>query len=302
VSAVEETLSWEAQWRPRAALAAILGALAGIAGGVLLAVTWGGQPDEADGFVSLPESFGAAVDGAAPPGPSLEVRRADYLGDHFAQLTASTVLSVVGGVGALLALTYVFRAARARNPEITRAVGWSLAAAVALYPLGRAAREISLWAEFSSFDQGTAGAARDIGSEGITPSAALVELLGAFALALAFVLVSMNAMRVGLLTRFMGILGVIVGVLAVFQLDAPQVVRGLWLIFLGLIIAGRYPGGVPPAWATGRAEPWPTQQELRERRDALRAEHSASDEPEADEEEPAPKPHSQARRKRKKRR
>ena len=92
----------------------------------------------------------------------------------------------------------------------------------------------------------------------------------------------MNAMRVGLLTRFMGILGVIVGALAVFQLDAPQVVRGIWLVFLGLLVAGRYPGGTPPAWETGRAEPWPSQQELRERRDALRAEH------EPDEPEPTP--------------
>ena len=37
-------------------------------------------------------------------------------------------------------------------------------------------------------------------------------------------------MRVGLLTRFVGILGIIVGVLTVFQLDQPQVVRAFWLV------------------------------------------------------------------------
>jgi hypothetical protein len=78
-----------------------------------------------------------------------------------------------------------------------------------------------------------------------------------------------------------------------------------WLTFVGLIIAGRYPGGVPPAWATGRAEPWPTQQELRERRDAMRAEHRPDPEPDAEpvaDDAPAPKPHPQSKKKKKKRR
>jgi hypothetical protein len=301
VSAVEETLAWEAEWRPRAAAAAVIAALAGTAGGVMLAILGRGGPDEADGFVSLPEALGAATRGEAPAEPSLAVRLTDYRGDKVGLFTVSTVLSVLGALAALLALSYLFRAARARNPAIGRAVGWSVAVALALYPLGRGVREIATWIEYSQFADAaerTAGAQRDIGSEGILPAAALFEILGAFALALSFVLVSLNAMRVGLLTRFMGILGVIVGALAVFQLDAPQVVRGIWLLFLGLLIAGRYPGGTPPAWETGRAEPWPTQQELRERRDALRAEQEVA----APEESPAPKPHPQSKKKRKKRR
>ena len=303
MSAVEETVAWEAQWRPRAAAAAIVGGLAGTAGGVMLAILGRNGPDESDGFVSLPEALGAATTGADPAEPSLAVRLTDYRGDKAALFTLSTVLSVLGAVAALLALSYLFRAARARNPQIGRAVGWSVAAALALYPLGRGVREIGTWIEYAQFADAaerTPGAQRDIGAEGVLPGAALIEILGAFALALSFVLVSMNAMRVGLLTRFMGILGVIVGALAVFQLDAPQVVRGIWLVFLGLVIAGRYPGGTPPAWETGRAEPWPTQQELRERRDALRAEHAPAPE-ETPEETPAPKPHPQSKKKKKRR-
>jgi len=309
VSTVEETLAWEAEWRPRAAAAAIIGALCGTAGGVMLALLGRGGPDESDGFISFPEALGAATrpEAGFDPADSLAVRLTEYRGDKAALFTVSTILSVVGAIGALLALSYLFRAARARNPQIGRAVGWSVAAALALYPLGRGIREIATWIEYSQFADAaerTPGAQRDIGAEGILPGAALLEILGAFALALSFVLVSMNAMRVGLLTRFLGILGVIVGALAVFQLDAPQVVRGIWLVFLGLVIAGRYPGGRPPAWETGRAEPWPTQQELRERRDALRAEHSTDEPAEAAavEEAPAPKPHPQSKKKKKKRR
>ena len=309
MSNVEETLAWEAQWRPRAAAAAVGAAVAGTAGGVMLAVLGRDGPDESDGFVSLPEALGAAARGAEPGEQSLAVRLTDYRGDRVGLFTLSTVLSVLGAIAALLALSYLFRAARARNPQIGRAVGWSVAVALALYPLGRGVREIATWIEYSQFADAAAAdrtpaAQRDIGTEGVMPAAALFEILGAFALALSFVLVAMNAMRVGLLTRFMGILGVIVGVLAVFQLDAPQVVRGIWLLFLGLLLLGRYPGGTPPAWETGRAEPWPTQQEVRERREALRAEHEPADPGDADEPGPGEEGYDPgaARRKRKKRR
>ena len=79
-------------------------------------------------------------------------------------------------------------------------------------------------------------------------------------------LVALNAMRAGLLTRFFGVLGILAGVLTVFQADQPGIVRAFWLIGVGLLIGGRI--SVPPAWHTGRAEPWPTQQQLRERREA----------------------------------
>ena len=307
MSSVEETLAWVAQWRQRAAAAALVAAVAGTAGGVMLAILGRNGPGEKDGFISLPEALGSATrpGGTFDPSQSLAVRLTDYRGDRAGLFTLSTVLSVLGAVAALLALSYLFRAARARNPQIGRAVGWSVAAALALYPLGRGVREIATWIEYSQFADAAAaertpGGQRDIGAEGILPGAALLEILGAFAFALSFVLVAMNAMRVGLLTRFMGILGVIVGALAVFQLDAPQVVRGIWLLFLGLLLFGRYPGGTPPAWETGRAEPWPSQQELRERRDALKAEHTAEEPAPAEPGEAGYAP-GEARRKRKKR-
>ena len=303
MSTVEETLAWEAEWRPRAAAAAIAGAIAGTAGGVMLALLGRGGPDETDGFVSLPESLGAATQGRDPAEPSLFVRQVDELGDKVVGLSIASVLTALGALGALLALTYLFRAARARNPQIGRAVGWSIAAAIAVYPLGVLVSHLSSWIQFANFADAadrTPAAARDLRTEGIAGAGYFLETLGSFALALTFVLVAMNAMRVGLLTRFMGILGIIVGALAVFQIDAPQIVRGIWLVFLGLLIANRYPGTMPPAWATGRAEPWPTQQELRERRDALRGEHDEPAEPAAA--EPPPKAHPQSKKKRKKRR
>ncbi|MDQ3742245.1 MAG: hypothetical protein M3389_15005, partial [Actinomycetota bacterium] len=288
-----------------AAAAAALGAICGTAGAVMLAILGRGGPDEADGFVSFPEALGAAAAGTEPGEPSMFVGQVDHLGDRVVPLTTASVLAALGILGALLALTYLFRAARARMPEIGRAVGWSIAAALAIYPLGVLLSQVGSWIAFADFadaSERTAAAAKDLRTEGVAGAGLLLETLGAFAFALSFVLVSLNAMRVGLLTRFMGILGVIVGALAIFQLDAPQVVRGVWLIFLGLLISGRYPGGNPPAWETGRAEPWPSQQQLRERREALRAEHRADEPAGEPEEEPAAKPHPQSKKKKKKRR
>jgi len=31
----------------------------------------------------------------------------------------------------------------------------------------------------------------------------------------------------------------------------------LWFVYLGTMLFGRVPGGLPPAWETGEAMPWP---------------------------------------------
>ena len=60
-------------------------------------------------------------------------------------------------------------------------------------------------------------------------------------------------MRVGLLTRFMGVLGVIVGVAVapILPIDQQGIIRVFWLAALGMLFLGRWPSGTPKAWATG---------------------------------------------------
>jgi hypothetical protein len=79
-------------------------------------------------------------------------------------------------------------------------------------------------------------------------------------------------MRVGLLSRFMGVMGVIVGVAVapILPIDQQGIIRVFWLAALGVLFLGRW-RNTPRAWVTGEAEPWPTQQQLREARDAARA-------------------------------
>ena len=59
-------------------------------------------------------------------------------------------------------------------------------------------------------------------------------------------------MRVGLLTRFWGSLGMALGVAALLLLVQFTMI---WFIYFGLLLLGRLPGGRPPAWAAGEADP-----------------------------------------------
>jgi hypothetical protein len=92
----------------------------------------------------------------------------------------------------------------------------------------------------------------------------LLNYLGGLLLAVGLVLTSLNAMRVGLLTRFMGYLGIFAGALVIIPLVPIPIVEGYWLVALAYLFSGRWPSGVPLAWRTGRAEQLPSSPALRE--------------------------------------
>ena len=74
------------------------------------------------------------------------------------------------------------------------------------------------------------------------------------AMIVAVVYPTLHAMRVGLLTRFFGTLGMAIGVAVLF---IGLFGLFLWVLALGLVVLDRWPGGRPPAWAAGEAVPWP---------------------------------------------
>jgi hypothetical protein len=80
-------------------------------------------------------------------------------------------------------------------------------------------------------------------------------IAGALALVVALLYTCLNAMRVGLLTRFWGSLGMAVGVAALIGFSPIML---LWFIYLGLLLGGWLPSGRPPAWEEGEAVPWMT--------------------------------------------
>jgi hypothetical protein len=80
-------------------------------------------------------------------------------------------------------------------------------------------------------------------------------LAGRLGLAFALFYTCLWSMRVGLLTKFWGSLGVALGVAALLLLVQFTLI---WFLYFGLLVAGWLPRGRPPAWAAGEAIPWPT--------------------------------------------
>jgi hypothetical protein len=81
-------------------------------------------------------------------------------------------------------------------------------------------------------------------------------LAGGLGLVVVFFYTALWAMRVGLLTRFWGSLGIVGGI--AFLLGPLVIVTMLWLVYFAFLCFGKVPGGRPLAWAAGEAVPWPT--------------------------------------------
>ena len=80
-------------------------------------------------------------------------------------------------------------------------------------------------------------------------------LAGRIGLAVALVYCCLWAMRVGLLTRFWGSLGMALGVAALLLLVQFCLI---FFIYFALLLVNKLPSGRPPAWAAGEAVPCPT--------------------------------------------
>jgi hypothetical protein len=246
VSAVDEQLARERGRVPAAALGAGLGAVLPLGGAIAVSQVLADQPENSPG-------------------------RLIYFDQHAGELVAFAVLLGLGALALALPLRHLFLATKARRPEMPNVALWCALVGAALFCVGQIVTQVVVVDKAATFattgDQTYEEAKRVFESGAVRISAAAV-LAGQLALGFAFVMISLNAMRVGLLTRFMGVLGIIVGVLFVLPIGGPlPVVQSFWLGALAFLFAGRWPSGLPPAWTTGKAQPWPTQQELREQRE-----------------------------------
>ena len=184
----------------------------------------------------------------------------------------AAVLNALAALAAAAVLIYLWQAARARNPERVRPylriivilAGVLTAVAGVAYAIVVAIKVH----QFATTGAQTYDEANRLTSGGGLLALQLLGQAAALLVAVAFVLVSLQAMNQGLMSRFMGYLGMFAGALFLFQITQVPVVQAFWLFAVGYLISGRWPSGVPPAWRSGRAEPWPSSAEMRNRRAA----------------------------------
>lgn len=245
-SAVRDPVSRESRLRTRQA------AIAGLAGVCLLAATvvqsLGPQPKVSELTVELiatSQRVGLEIVGA--------------------------VINSLGLLGLAATLVFLFWLSRTRRPETSKATRIAALAGGVLAAVGGVAYAVVL--SIKSHEFTTQGAQTYLQANKLISTAAVaglqyIGLIGSLLLAIAFVLVTMNAMRVGLLTRFLGYLGIAAAAASVLLFgSAPALlVEVFWLLSVAYLLAGRWPGGDPPTWKTGVAEPWPSAAQAREQR------------------------------------
>jgi MFS family permease len=285
----EEILAWERENRTNAGRAALAAAALTILGVLLTTLGQPGSGKFDDKIVTVVDAMGRKAAGQPIPSGRIAAYTID-IGNHPALPIAGAVLYGLGSLSIYFAMAYLYRATRARRPQFQQIALVMAAIGCVGFGLGRAVSEIARYLGAAGFvDQ--ADHSNRAASDALSPTAGLIGQViwqaSALALGFAFVLICLNAMRVGLLTRFMGILGIIVGVTFVLPLDQQGIIRVFWLGALGFLILQRWPA-VPQAWTTGQAQSWPSQQELREQRDAARqqGQKTGDGEPET---EPAPR-------------
>jgi hypothetical protein len=304
----EQQIAWEARWRPRVAIAAFASAIF-----ILGTEFWNGVifRDAPDGPGYLESLQRALEPGPLGEAPSQRIPAFEFYSDNAAQIIAASVVRAIGFVALGLVIAFLAAAVRPRREGFRRLAGVTGLVGAVLAAISTVCAAVGSVSAINSVLDGdrTVESAGDIASNtllvmsqilGLSTQPAFSQLL----LGLGLLFVALNAMRVGLLTKFLGILGVITGVLVVIPLGPLPVVQSFWLLALGFLFLGRGRGGLPPAWRTGQAEPWPTAQELAEARRAQADARRPKPEPEPEAAEPAAagRPHPASKKRKRKRR
>ena len=203
---------------------------------------------------------GSSTVGAVPGSrPDAERLLLDFQRTEHQQLLAAgaRALSVALVIAVALEL---WTLTRRRNPSHARAIlvlGLvACAVMTATTALGFVElRDVSR--DFAGAQLHTPGRARALlDADGALRAVRIAELAGGFAFGLWVSLASYEAMRVGLLTRFLAGLGVGGGLISAIGIPAGPALFLAWLASVGLLFVGYWPGGRPPAWDEGRAVPW----------------------------------------------
>jgi hypothetical protein len=260
----QKQLEWEARQRPRAGIAAVIFVLSTIGGLIALSA-----------FEDVPNPSGIeTLQRAVQPGPvgqlqSLQIPAFEYVVDHQVAILAISFLGLLAPIAGGWAMGFLAVATRARRPELRRWV-------VYLPIVGGVLTGLAFFL-LRGVDAVT-NAHRILDGPRTVADATKVTWLFIFANAIGFfgqlasgggyVLVSLNAMRAGLLTRVLGILGIATGVFTVLAGQLGSLLQIMIQAILALLFFRVWMGGIPPAWQTGRAEPWPSRQPPQPRRQA----------------------------------
>jgi hypothetical protein len=180
-------------------------------------------------------------------------------------LMLSSLLNALAALLMCIPLLYLFKAAQARSDRVSQAmVGFVFIGPVllALRSLLSAVSQNQIASDFVA--QASPGGDIYTLLDDLAEASTVAEVAGSLffpavlGLVVAMVYISLQAMRVGLVSRFFGTLGMALGgALVVIAPQLSLLAIAIWMGWLGFIYLDRVPRGRPPAWVAGEAIPWP---------------------------------------------
>jgi hypothetical protein len=273
-----ETVALEQPWLMRAGVLAVLAGILLVVGFALSAVATSGIKDDITHTRSVAESLQYfATPGHGANGlVGANSTTLTHLGDNWLTLLAGKAASGLAVVLAIPILFLLIRGAWRRRPSFPRWFISTPAIGGVLFGIGSIALYYGSAHDFHTFaqlgtDLRTNGRAFDIYDSVRHPPLALQigTSVGQLLTAVAVGAAALSAMNVGLLTKVLGTIGVMLAVVAVVPIlgQSGDVLRAFWFIAVGMTLLGRWSGGRPVAWESGEAVPWPTRAQLMEEAD-----------------------------------
>jgi hypothetical protein len=247
----KKQLEWEARQRPRAGVAAAVATLTTIVG-IWANLRFGDDQPKVSGLEALQRGV---APGKVNDLPSLQIPRMQYFVDHQAAALGIGVIGLISSIAAAWALGFLGVATRARRPELRK---WIVYLPIIGGVLSGLYTLLSVVGELVHDHQVLNGARTVADAAHVNGFVIFAEVLGIFSVLSAaggYVLVSLNAMRVGLLTRMLGWLGIAIGVFFVLPIvPLSPVLQILFQASLALMFFNFWMGAIPPAWVSGQAE------------------------------------------------
>lgn len=261
---VLDQLGLESGWRARLGVPAVAGGFLYLIGSVIIGSALSGAPT-----VGLLQAISPAIKGEGNPVRSPRADEVIYISHHAFGLIAGSLLSAISLLALTAVLFVLIRATRFRRPQ-----SWAATLPLVLIGgIGFAAVSIGhqiagaiLTHDFAvGHDFGDHAVEYALTTSGVNLGMQYVSLLAGLSLVVGMISANLGAMRSGLLTRWMGVVGIFAALLIFVPIggETLSLVPAFWLAAMGLLYMGRWPGEEPPAWAAGEARPWPSQAEMR---------------------------------------
>jgi len=295
---IRRQVAEETERRNRLAVPSFAGGFLYLLSSIVIAATLNNAPT-----VGLLQGLQPALSGVANPAVSPRAAEVKFISHRALPLIAGSFVASVAVLVLMLILLMLLRAVVYRRPNTWAAARPLVVAGGIAVAIASLAHQIVSAIETHKFAVGhdLTGHAVEQALTKSTPDqiVAYLSLIAGLALAAGMITVMINALRVGLLPRWMGILGMFSALLIFLPIGGAtlQLVPAFWMVMMGLLNSQKWPGGDPPAWTEGEARPWPSRAQVQAER-AGRDPRTAAGVADAP---PAPAPVKASSRKRRKR-